>query len=190
MYRACITLLDLLDLLEETSNKVKKRGTIRERMHSKETRYESAMRKAREEAFRIISEFTGRKSLHNFLMHFWSFLSKIKEDSAVSLYFSDLRYYLIINYLIFFYKREFIIDTLERPRILETENHAQYSRELIRRGRHLFWYFKEKEDFSWLLKEAKVLINRVFHDPIIIALSTDIQRFAKDSILDEHGKVR
>lgn len=57
----------------------------------KETRYDIAIRKMREEGKKIIGEFTGREALDNFLYHFWDISLKMKEDAELNAYFTDLR---------------------------------------------------------------------------------------------------
>jgi len=77
---------------------------------------------------------------------------------------------------------------LERPELLEDQNHIKQSEYIFQRGTQVIQKYKGKEDYYKLMKDAKTILSRLKNDQASVALLKDIRDISRDMLLDQTGK--
>jgi len=161
-------LLQMVRVLEQETDTNKLNENVREIAENEHLRNTLILAKE------IFETFTGPNSLDPLIDHFRAIASTFRNDPEAKAFFQDTR--------------AFLLDLLDNPSKIGTEESNQRFMDLVQRVRQLH---DERlyEHIQGSLTEAKMLINKAETDPATLRLKNDIKQLISDMMLDEQGNL-
>jgi len=122
----------------------------------------------------FISGFTGEQALDDLHKDSKTFIQSTINDNRLSNWFWDLRQY--------------SIEVLRVPDLLENQEYVKQWESLLERGRTLLNDPKFNDQWNSVWKDSQVILDNVKNDTLQQKLTEDASRLAHDLFLDTSGK--
>jgi hypothetical protein len=159
---------NFLDAIEDIKNEVKQ---AKNKSSSSQFVTED-VKKAKEEAKKIVESFSGRK-LDKLLDSINQFAQRLNDDQELDQWMRDIR--------------KVIEDCLTNPQTVDGEDFYKRVDELVDRGNCIL-QGKYKSDYQYILDEIKSIFESIKNDPDVKKLQGSIERFLKNfTTTDEQG---
>jgi len=168
-HRASISLLDLWEELKEHSSML----SLQVEEKAGELKEKRSIRSMMQETFDILSKWTGRESLDQFLADLDRLFDRVKNDEELNNHINRFK--------------EYITEVLENPILLENEAYVRRLEKLINRQIEILSNLSNEREVKKVLNDASTLISKITNDPSTNRLVQDFQRLTTDAMYDKHG---
>lgn len=122
----------------------------------------------------FIAGFTGEENLDTLYNDVTTFMQSVQSDSSLSSWFWDMRQY--------------VIDVLSNPQLLENQEYTNQWNSLLERGKLKLQDTKFNNQWNAIWKDLLVILDNVKNDTLQQKLTDDASKLAHDLFLDTNGK--